>query len=329
MLPLEIVMNEAPRSTKTTRIVEKGSLHKYRTEIPNTVIRGVKSRDLSVYAKWLYVYLKSVAGDESVCFRSTTTIALESGMSRGQASEAKQELVSKGLVTIKKGKNPRRDADHIRIKDIWLANMQEFCVHNTNTINDSEDAVSQQVSESSVHNMNSDDRQCSQYELSVHNMNSVFTIRTKEDPIKKEPIKKEDNSLTTFESYPGAVNSVHTPGQYGDASPVTVVALEKPKNTPKPINPEEWPGLTNLLTAFELPLTALNDNDWWNDLSYTCNSPTNQWLEREFAKMHAWLRENPRRTPTKGWKRFVRTWLERAYEHDRRTTYATQKNRQR
>jgi len=81
-----------------------------------------------------------------------------------------------------------------------------------------------------------------------------------------------------------------------------------------------------MLATFGLPLAALNDNDWWNDLSYTCNNPTNQWLEREFAKMHAWLRENPTKRPATRWKTFVRGWLERSYEKERKS-YASQKVR--
>ena len=58
-------MTEAspPSQNDRVAIVDEGALHHYRTEIPNTVIRGIKSRALSISAKWLYVYLKSVAGD--------------------------------------------------------------------------------------------------------------------------------------------------------------------------------------------------------------------------------------------------------------------------
>lgn len=89
-----------------------------------------------------------------------------------------------------------------------------------------------------------------------------------------------------------------------------------------PIDDEDWPGLKGLLEEFGLPLEYLNDNDWWNDLSYTCNNPSNPWLTQQFARMHAWFKENPTRRPTTGWKRFVRYWLERAYEYERRNNAA-------
>lgn len=174
-----------------TEIVDEGGLHKFRTEIPNTVVRGLKSHGLSVYAKWLYVYFKSVAGEDSVCWRSTTTIASESGISRGQVSEAKKELITAGLITIKKGKNPKRDADHIRIKGIWLANMQEFTVHNTNTEDEYEITEPQGSDLSSVHNTNTEnsqssqyEHQSSQYELGVRIVNQRRS--QEEDPKKKE-----------------------------------------------------------------------------------------------------------------------------------------------
>ena len=122
-------LTERPRERQTSRrlhIVDEGSLHHYRTEIPNTIIRGRKGRGLSVYAKFLYVYLKSVAGDSGLCFQSTATIAHETELSVGRVHEAKHELAQRGLISITHGRNPRRHADRMRIKDIWPANMFEF-----------------------------------------------------------------------------------------------------------------------------------------------------------------------------------------------------------
>ena len=114
------------QSNSRLHIVDEGSLHHYRTEIPNTLIRGRKGRGLSVYAKWLYVYLKSVAGDCGMCWQSTATIARETGMSVGRLHAAKRELETHRLIRIVHGRNPRRYADRIRIIDIWPANMFEF-----------------------------------------------------------------------------------------------------------------------------------------------------------------------------------------------------------
>src|SRR3990167_979055 len=63
----------------------------------------------------------------------------------------------------------------------------------------------------------------------------------------------------------------------------------------------------------------LFDYSLWEDVSKEINGVDRAFIEPEFAKMSAWLRENPNRRPTaKGCKRFVRTWLERARSQQRR-----------
>ena len=58
---------------------------------------------------------------------------------------------------------------------------------------------------------------------------------------------------------------------------------------------------------------------WWDTLSTELNGIPRDFLHTEFAKMAAWYMENPKRRPTaKGVQRFVRTWLERAKEKERR-----------
>ena len=125
-------MSSIPPDHKS-RITDEGPLHKYRTEIPNTVIRGLKSRNLSTDAKWLYVYLKSVAGDNGQCYQSTTTIAAASGLSRAQVSRARKELSTANLIRITQPKHKNREPEQIRIVDIWPVNMQEFGVSLGNT----------------------------------------------------------------------------------------------------------------------------------------------------------------------------------------------------
>jgi hypothetical protein len=104
-----------PPTDDQVSIVDEGALHHYRTEIPNTVIRGLTSRGLSIYAKWLYVYLKSLAGAGSTCWCSPATMAQEAGMSRGQVSAATQELVAHHLITVTQDTPPHRAADDLRI----------------------------------------------------------------------------------------------------------------------------------------------------------------------------------------------------------------------
>ncbi len=134
----------------------------------------------------------------------------------------------------------------------------------------------------------------------------------------------EENSLTTFESLSGVGNEVSPPDS-PQANGLDAMPKKSPKKIP-PITEDDWPGLRQLLKDFNLPIVLLDDNDWWNDLSYTCNNPTNEWLTRQFAKMEGWLKENPKKRPTTRWKTFVRGWLERAYERERKD-YASQKGR--
>ena len=177
-------MDEASSPTPDrTDIVEEGALHHYRTEIPNTIIRGLRSHGLSVYAKWLYVYLKSVAGDGGICFRSTTTMAQEAGMSRSRLHGAKQELADQGLIRIIHGRNTYRDADRIRIKDIWPANMQEFSVRykNTASVDEAEEGPAEAPNEPPVF---AERTECFYSERGVFIANARRS--PEEDPLKKK-----------------------------------------------------------------------------------------------------------------------------------------------
>ena len=66
-------------------------------------------------------------------------------------------------------------------------------------------------------------------------------------------------------------------------------------------------------------LPAILDPTWWNNVSEAVNGLEPMMMEREFGKMAAWLKENPGRKPTKrGIQRFIRTWLEKAEERERK-----------
>jgi len=68
-----------------------------------------------------------------------------------------------------------------------------------------------------------------------------------------------------------------------------------------------------------IPFVALNDPVWWEAVAQSINGIDIEFLTKEFGKMKAWLLENAYRMPgsPRGWKRFVRTWLIRAYERER------------
>lgn len=64
---------------------------------------------------------------------------------------------------------------------------------------------------------------------------------------------------------------------------------------------------------------ALLNPDFWESTSKACCGIDLQMLETEFAKMGIWLMDNPSRRPTpRGIRRFVSSWLIRAYEKERR-----------
>lgn len=110
------------------RVVDHGDLRKYRTEIPNIVF----TLGLSPYELALYCLLKKTAGADGLCWKSTATLARESGMSSGMVSKAKlalQEPVAvfgKPLITVsgevnKQGGKPKHC---ITLTDIWPENFR-------------------------------------------------------------------------------------------------------------------------------------------------------------------------------------------------------------
>lgn len=171
---------------------DEGGLHKFRTEIPNTVIRGLKSRDLSVHAKWLYVYFKSVCGDRAECYRTTSTIAEESGLSRTMVSTGKRELIDKGLIVLTKSKNPNRQPDHVRIKNIWDANMQEFSVPLANALHEENDKELKEEAADSVLLANAETGQRSISERSVLLANASVLLANQRRSLEEDPQKKTE-----------------------------------------------------------------------------------------------------------------------------------------
>lgn len=110
---------------------EEGSLHKYRTEIPNIIYE----LGLSVYDRDLYCYLKRVAGDKGSCWQSKATIAAKLKMSPRKLQSCKKNLSIKrkelgGLSLIschpRRDKHGSQDTDYIVVKDIWPVNFSYF-----------------------------------------------------------------------------------------------------------------------------------------------------------------------------------------------------------
>ena len=94
--------------------------------------------------------------------------------------------------------------------------------------------------------------------------------------------------------------------------------------------PENWRWLHQFISnqngAF--PKDRFLIFSWWDDISYACGGLSKEFLETEFAKMRVWICDNPRREPTpKGYRRFVASWLQRAYERERRYINAKEQRR--
>jgi len=106
------------------RVRDEGNPRKYWIQVPNLVDDTI----MSVHAFRLYIHLKRVAGDNGMCWQSTTTLADSCNVSTGTITKAKQELVDLGLISITLEKNPKggKDFHHIAIIDIWAKNAKEY-----------------------------------------------------------------------------------------------------------------------------------------------------------------------------------------------------------
>lgn len=177
---------------KEHRIQEENSLRKYRTEVPNSIVKGKMGQGLTVSVKWLYTYLKSVAGDNGICWQSTRIIADKSGLSMGTISAGKKELAKAELIDINVVKTRKGKAHHITINDVWLANMQEFS-------NDQHISTGSSV----------DEQDCSHDEKqSSENEQPRSANETKKNPFKKKPQEEEharEKINIIYEAYPKQV----------------------------------------------------------------------------------------------------------------------------
>jgi hypothetical protein len=112
------------------RVTDRGDPKRYRTEIPNIVL----TLGLSPYELSLYVHLKRTAGAEGICWKSTATLAKETGMSSGMVSKAKMGLqrtfdaLRGTLITVSEEPNKRGGKPNhmIAIADVWPQNMARF-----------------------------------------------------------------------------------------------------------------------------------------------------------------------------------------------------------
>lgn len=125
-----------------------GVSHKYRVELPNLI----DEMRLSPFEVALYVHVKRRAGDDGVCKESARELAEACRMSLGQITAAKKELVTRGLIEVRRVKRQ----DVIFICNIWQENYDHFAPHSAD-----ERSPSEQI---------------------VHRVNRSFTTRTDRSP---------------------------------------------------------------------------------------------------------------------------------------------------
>jgi Helix-turn-helix domain len=112
------------------QIQEDFGNHHHRTETPNIIFE----LNLSVYERCVYQTIKKIAGDNGKCFKSSETLAKESGMdirkyrSCLKSLSKKFDLIGKPLITVVQRKNPRGDFETniITIVNIWPENYKYF-----------------------------------------------------------------------------------------------------------------------------------------------------------------------------------------------------------
>jgi hypothetical protein len=89
-------------------VADDGDLRKYRTELPNIIfLLGLTPYELALYA-----HLKRTAGPGGACWKSTQTLAGETGMSAGMVSKAKKMLAELSFT-----KNPDGSISRVMLKE--------------------------------------------------------------------------------------------------------------------------------------------------------------------------------------------------------------------
>jgi hypothetical protein len=110
--------------TQENEIHDLGSLHHYRTEIPN-ILFLMKLEPMLFKA---YCVLKMTAGDKGSCFKSNKTLSDEIGCSLPTVMKLKEQLAELGLIRIMKRRHESGGCmpDLVQITDIWAENMEEM-----------------------------------------------------------------------------------------------------------------------------------------------------------------------------------------------------------
>ena len=123
--------SESDLEERLNRVTDLGSLHKYRTEMPNII----DDLELDPYEFRLYNKYKRIAGDQGMCIKSNKNLAKECKMSvrklqqvKKALGEPRELLGGKPLirVTERKTKHGDPDTDLVEIVDVWADNFLYF-----------------------------------------------------------------------------------------------------------------------------------------------------------------------------------------------------------
>jgi hypothetical protein len=156
----------------TSEIRDCGSLHKYRTEIPNIIL----DIDLEPLELSFYIHIKRIAGDHGRCWASNKFLCEKTKISERKLRSIKKSLEEKGLIKISKKlkQDGSIEAMILEIIDLWPTNFDFYRFPNQNISRSNE--VRRDMPEVR------------------HTMPEGTAYHaTKEEPYEEEPIKKRED----------------------------------------------------------------------------------------------------------------------------------------
>ena len=260
------------------QVRDEGDLHRYRTEIPNIVFR----LGLTPYELTLYAHLKQAAGDSGQCWKSTRTLARETGMSAGAICKAKDglaasrsELSSKSLIIVRdeSGSHGGRPRHSISLSDLWPENMAMRGKVNSDDLGPQSgpQTVIPHGSPSSPHELAS----------SPHELASSPGELKKELFIKKERNEEEERPPSPKKAIP--------PGGSSPANSVSPVKLKKP--VPVYLNPPTLEDVCDFCTTLGWADLAEEALDFQSQRGWQMKSgPVTDWP----AALRTWKRNRDR-----------------------------------
>jgi len=104
------------------QVTDEGASHKYFWQTPNII----DDLDLDPYAFRLYCHYKRKAGERGTYKAGMRQIGKLCKMSAMTVSNARQDLVTRGLITVTSGSKAQGIPDTVKIVDIWPDNMARY-----------------------------------------------------------------------------------------------------------------------------------------------------------------------------------------------------------